>query len=118
MSFYQSIAFAADAPAAAAKQPSMLESLIPFVFILVIMYFLVIRPQAKKAREHASLLDNLKAGDEVITSGGIIGKIKSISPDFISVDLGSTTIKVVKESITRKTAVAEKAGKAESERAS
>lgn len=108
--YFTSVAFAADTPVpAVAKQPSMLESMIPFGFILIIMYFLIIRPQAKKAKEHTSLLDSLKPGEEIVTSGGIIGKVKSVSPDFITIDVGSTTLKVVKDSITRKTIIADKA---------
>ena len=87
--------------AATNAQPSLIESLIPFFLIFVAMYFVLIRPQAKKAKEHQNLLSSLKPGDEIVTSGGIIGRIKSISEDFVSVDLGSTHIKVMKEHISK-----------------
>ncbi len=54
---------------------------LPFLLIIVIMYFLMIRPQAKRQKEHQKMLDALKKGDNVITSGGIHGKIANISED-------------------------------------
>ena len=59
------------------------------------------RPQAKKAKEHVALLKGLKPGDEVVTSGGIIGHIKSVADEFVSLDIGSTQVKILKENITR-----------------
>ncbi len=55
--------------------------LIPFALILVIMYFLIMRPQQKRAREHADLIKNLRRGDSVITSGGLIGKVTKVVDD-------------------------------------
>ena len=69
------------------------------------MYFLIIRPQVKKTKEHTDLLQGLKPGDEIVTSGGIIGKIRSNSGDFVSLDVGSTTLKVMKENIAGLTKV-------------
>jgi preprotein translocase subunit YajC len=89
---------------AVAQQPSMLEMLVlPAVFILI-MYFLIIRPQAKKQKDHLKLISELKAGDEVITSGGIIARIKSVADNFVSLDVGSNmTLKVVKSHVTAHT---------------
>ena len=56
-----------------------LESFIPIILIFVIMYFLLIRPQQKKIKEHKNMVDNLRRGDQVLTQGGIIGKITKIS---------------------------------------
>ena len=56
-----------------------LESFIPIILIFVIMYFLLIRPQQKKIKEHKNMVDNLRRGDQVLTQGGIIGKITNIS---------------------------------------
>ncbi len=58
-----------------------LTSFMPLIFITVIFYFLVIRPQQKKNKEHQNKLKNLVKGDEIITTGGIIGKITEIIPD-------------------------------------
>ena len=102
MMLFESTAFASEAPAGTAgKQPSLFESMVPMLLIFVVMYFVMIRPQAKKAKEHANLLKNLKVGDEVVTSGGIIGRIKSVSDSFISLDTGGAALKVMKEHISR-----------------
>ena len=97
------IAYADASQSTSTAQPTLLENLVPFVVVFVVMYFLIIRPQAKKTREQADLLKNLKPGDEVATSGGLIGKIKQVSDEFVSIDLGSTTVKVLKENISRYT---------------
>lgn len=102
--FGSTVAMAQEAATSGANtQPSIFESMIPFLIILVLMYFLLIRPQVKKSKEHSNLLGSLQVGDEVVTSGGIIGRIKSISDAFIVLDLGSTTVKILKENITRLT---------------
>ena len=60
---------------------SMLFQLLPFVLIFVIMYFLILRPQQKRAKEHAELIKNLRRGDTVITSGGLVGKVTKVVDD-------------------------------------
>jgi preprotein translocase subunit YajC len=60
---------------------SMLIQLLPFVLIFVIMYFLILRPQQKRAKEHAELIKNLRRGDTVITSGGLVGKVTKVVDD-------------------------------------
>ena len=55
-----------------------LESFIPIILIFVIMYFLLIRPQQKKIKEHKNMVDNLRRGDQVLTQGGILGKITKV----------------------------------------
>lgn len=67
--------------ATAPQAPSMWASLMPFLMIFAILYFLMIRPQQKKAKEMQRLLDELKVNDVVITSSGIIGKIITIKAD-------------------------------------
>ena len=79
--------------------PSFMEVLILPLGLLVVMYFFIIRPQAKKSREHQQLLQNLKVGDEVVTSGGIIGKIKSIADAFVTLESMNSTLKVVSSNI-------------------
>jgi preprotein translocase subunit YajC len=88
--------------AAAAKQPSVLETfIVPMGGLLLIMYFLVIRPQQKKTKELAQMLGALKAGDEVVTSGGILGRVKSIADTFVTIDMGGAgSVKVLKTHIT------------------
>jgi preprotein translocase subunit YajC len=91
----------AYAQGAKPAQPSTLEILIMPLAFIVIMYFLVIRPQQKKAKEHQALLTTLKVGDEVVTTGGIIGRIKAIADAFVTLEAGpNTTLKVQKSHIT------------------
>jgi len=59
----------------------MLMSLLPFILIFVIMYFLILRPQQKRAKEHTELVKNLRRGDTVITSGGLMGKVTKVVDD-------------------------------------
>lgn len=60
---------------------SLLMSLLPFALIFIIMYFLIIRPQQKKAKEHAELVKNIRRGDTVITSSGLVGKVTKVVDD-------------------------------------
>ena len=79
-----------------------LESFIPIILIFVIMYFLLIRPQQKKIKEHKNMVDNLRRGDQVLTQGGIIGKITRVKEgEEIEVELA----KEVKVSGIRSTIV-------------
>jgi preprotein translocase subunit YajC len=67
---------------------NMLVQLLPFVLIFVIMYFLILRPQQKRAKEHTELVKNLRRGDTVITSGGLVGKVtKVVDDDQIEVEI-------------------------------
>jgi preprotein translocase subunit YajC len=59
----------------------MLTNVLPFVLIFVIMYFLILRPQQKRAKEHTELIKNLRRGDTVITSGGLVGKVTKVVDD-------------------------------------
>jgi preprotein translocase subunit YajC len=63
-------------------------SLVPLVLIFVIFYFLLIRPQQKKAKEHKNMIDNLKKGDKIITSGGLYGVIEAVSSNTVTVKVG------------------------------
>ena len=76
-------AFAQDAaaPAAASTSGNLLVTLVPFLLIFVIMYFLLIRPQQQKMRAHQALIKAVRRGDTVVTSGGIIGKISKVVDD-------------------------------------
>ena len=79
-----------------------LESFIPIIQIYVIMYFLLIRPQQKKIKEHKNMVDNLRRGDKVLTQGGIIGKITKVKEgEEIEVELA----KDVKVAVIRSTIV-------------
>ena len=74
---------------------------IPLILIFVIFYFFLIRPQQKKVKQHKSMVDSLKRGDEVVTSGGVFGKIEKVYDDD-KIDLSiseSVNIQVVKSTI-------------------
>ena len=77
----------AAAPAATTEQPSMLMSMIPFVFMIAVFYFLILRPQAKRQREQQDFLKNLKRGDDVITTGGILGRIEGLTDIFVTLEV-------------------------------
>lgn len=99
---FVSTAYGQDA--AAPKGPSIFEMLVMPVGFLVIMYLFIIKPQQKKAKDQADLLTTLKAGDEVVTTGGIIGKIRSVAETFVTLEVSSnTSLKVLKAHITMMT---------------
>jgi preprotein translocase subunit YajC len=65
----------------------MWSFVVPMIFMVVIFYFLLIRPQQRKAKEHKALLDNLKKGDRIITSGGLIGTIINIEDPLVIIEV-------------------------------
>jgi len=77
----------AQGAAGAPEASSMMSFVVPMLFMVVIFYFLLIRPQQKKAKEHKALLDNLKKGDRIITSGGIIGIIVNMDDQLVNVEI-------------------------------
>lgn len=87
----------ADTTSAEAQGGSMwlmLAQLLPIILIFVIMYFLLIRPQKKKEKQAQEMRNNLQVGDEVITVGGIIGRVVSVREDTVVVETGSDRSKV------------------------
>lgn len=82
MSFFISEAWAAEAPAAG-QQPDPFMSFLPLILIFVVFYFLLIRPQQKRAKEHKSMVENLKKGDWVVTNGGLLGRIIDLGENFV-----------------------------------
>ena len=85
---------------AAGGEPNTLMSFLPLIIIFVIFYFLLIRPQMKRAKEHKNLVAALGVGDEVVTNGGLLGKITKVGESFVTVELGeNVTIKIQKHAI-------------------
>ena len=73
------------------------------IAMFVLMYFLLIRPQQKRAKEHKKLLKELKKGDEVVTNGGVIGKVTSVDESFATIEISDGVIvKVQKQGINQK----------------
>ena len=98
MSFFISDA---HAQAAAAPQTSML-SILMLPLMLVAFYFLLIRPQQKRAKEHQALLSKLATGDEVVTAGGILGKVTDVGDAFVTVEIADgVRIKLQKSQVTQ-----------------
>ncbi|MEJ2141415.1 MAG: preprotein translocase subunit YajC [Gammaproteobacteria bacterium] len=85
MSFFISEAMAEAAPAA--QQADPMSSLIFFGGMILIFYFLLIRPQQKRAKEHRNMVEALNKGDEVVTNGGLLGKIIEVGEQYITVEL-------------------------------
>ncbi|MBI3786268.1 MAG: preprotein translocase subunit YajC [Deltaproteobacteria bacterium] len=75
------------AQSAASGAPSPLVSFMPLILIFVVFYFLLIRPQQQKQKEHQVMLDNLKVNDEITTSGGIYGKVTAIADKVVTVEI-------------------------------
>lgn len=98
--FFEKIAFAqtADKPV---PQANMFDFLIPVLIIFAVFYFVVFRPQQRKMKEHKAFLDNLKPGDEVVTSSGIFGKIVNIAENFVLLEIAKDVrIKIEKAAIS------------------
>jgi len=82
---------------------SFLMSVAPLVLIFIVFYFLLIMPQQKKAKEHKQMLESIEKGDDVITSGGIHGKVVGITDNVLTLDVGEKIkIKVSREFIAHK----------------
>ena len=96
MDFFISTAHAAGEP-----QGGGLQLVFMVALFYGIMYFMIIRPQSKKAKEHTSLLDALSKGDEVVTNGGILGKIVKLGDNFIELKVSdSSNIKIQRHAIS------------------
>lgn len=84
---------AAQAQEAAPAQGSPMVSLIMFAGLFLIMYFMLIRPQKKRQKEHVELMSALNKGDEVVLTSGLVGKITGLSDDYLTVDTGTVELK-------------------------
>jgi len=81
----------------------IISQLLPFVFLIAIMYFVIIRPQQKEAKAKKEMLEALKKGDKVITNGGFIVVIHKVEENFLSVKLNDDTVaKITKDAIAKK----------------
>ncbi len=90
----------AHAEAAGSAADSGFASLIPLVLIMVIFYFLLIRPQQKKLKEHKAMVNATKKGDSVITGGGIIGKVTNVKDEILTVEIADgVKVKIKRDTI-------------------
>ena len=98
MSFFIKDAMAEAAPAASQGDP--LTALLFPIGLILLFYFFLIRPQSKRAKEHKAMVGGLSKGDEVVTQGGILGKITAIGENFITIEIAKdVTINVQKQSV-------------------
>lgn len=82
-------AFAQTAPAASGGTESSLLSLLPLVLMFVVLYFIMIRPQMKRQKEHKSMVEALAKGDEVVTAGGVLGRVTKIGETYLHVEVAN-----------------------------
>ena len=82
-------ALAQTAPAAGSGTESSLLSLLPLVLMFVVLYFIMIRPQMKRQKEHRTMVEALAKGDEVATSGGVIGKVTKMGDVYLGVEIAA-----------------------------
>jgi preprotein translocase subunit YajC len=96
-----SSAFAQTAPAAAGGGDSALLSMLPLVLMFVVLYFLMIRPQMKRQKEQRAMIDALQKGDEIVTIGGVLGKISSISDTYMTLDVSQGQMQIERAAVAR-----------------
>jgi len=95
MDFFIASAYAQDA----APQGGLL-SFLPLIVIFVVFYFLLIRPQMKRAKEHRALVSALAVGDEVVTNGGLLGKVTHVGDSFVTVEVADNVkVKLQKHAV-------------------
>lgn len=88
--------------AGTATQPSLFETMLPLVLIVVVFWFLILRPQNKKMKEHREMVNNVNRGDTVVTAGGLIGKVAKVKDENeIEVDIADgVRVRVIKSTLT------------------
>ncbi|MGQ0442017.1 MAG: preprotein translocase subunit YajC [Methylophilaceae bacterium] len=84
--------FITNAYAAPAAPAGDFLSFAPLIIIFVLFYFMLIRPQMKQAKQHKAMIDALKAGDEVATTGGVLGKVSKVGDHFVSIEIATNTV--------------------------
>ena len=91
----------AFAQSAVQQQPSLFASFVPLILIFIIFYFLLIRPQQKKAKEHKILLDSIKRGDQILTSGGMIAKVIKADTEELTVGISDkVNVKIFRSTVS------------------
>lgn len=92
--FWTTSAYAMGTSGQAADGGGALASFVPLILMFAVFYFLLIRPQQKRAKEHRAMLAAIKRGDNVVTSGGLYGRVVDVSDDTLVIDLGETKVTV------------------------
>lgn len=94
------IAHAMGSQAIGGGQGGGIMAFLPLILLFVVFYFLLIRPQQKRAKQHKSFMENLKKGDTVVTSGGLYGKITGITDEAVTIEIAEKVrVKVLKSAV-------------------
>lgn len=97
----QATTTATTAATPAVEEPNPIMGLLPLFFIAFIFYFLMIRPQQKKYKDHQDMVSGITRGDRVVTSGGLIGKVSKVEPEIVFVDIAdAVTVQIARQAIT------------------
>ena len=81
----------------------ILSQILPFVFLIAIMYFVIIRPQNQQAKKHKEMIEALTKGDKIITTGGLVVEIKKVEDKFFMIKMNNETeVRLVKDAVARK----------------
>lgn len=100
MFFSVTEAIAADTAAAPQGGAGVLGQFVPLILIFVVFYFLLIRPQQKRAKETKAMLDNLKKGDKIITNGGVYGLVETVADDTVTVKIADNVrVKMLRSAV-------------------
>jgi preprotein translocase subunit YajC len=91
---------AAPAPAAGGAE-STLFTMLPLVLMFVVLYFIMIRPQMKRQKEHKAMIEALAKGDEVVTAGGVLGKVSKLGEQFVHIEAGNGELMVQRTAIVQ-----------------
>lgn len=98
MEFFIADAFAQAAPARPPAQ--FFLDILPIVFLFVVFYFVMVRPQTKRNKEHKKMMEALAKGDEIVTTGGMLGRVLEVGENFVLIDVGKAVeVKVQKAQI-------------------
>ncbi|MEC9375516.1 MAG: preprotein translocase subunit YajC [Pseudomonadota bacterium] len=89
--------FIGNAYAQTASGSDSLISLLPLVLIFVVFYFLLIRPQQKRQKEHREMVASLKVGEEVTTAGGLLGEVKEVKDSFVKIEVAPGVILTIQK---------------------
>ncbi len=98
MEFFIADAFAQAAPSRSAAQ--FFLEILPIIFLFVVLYFVMIRPQTKRNKEHKKMMEALTKGDEIVTTGGMLGRVLEVGENFVLIDVGKAVeVKVQKAQV-------------------
>ena len=93
-------AYAQEAAAGPAGSGAFLTSFAPFILIFVLFYFLLIRPQQKRQKQHRQMLEEIKKGDKVVTNGGLMGSVAAVTSDVVTLQIADNVrVKVIRGEI-------------------